>query len=321
MTLYIDKFCEFVDVSEFRVSNFPRFILFCGGPINRDPNGNRYSARDFILRRLTDHYPDVAYRVLLIEDMDDWFMDGHFVELLSFERHLSQLSSVIFLAAESPGSYCELGSFAVDPGILSRLMVLISEKNNLEKSYISLGPIKQLQATDERRVSVYPWRAGTGEDGIPWIISDDLEAHWKSIIEDLIRFDREVPRQTKFQIEIAGHLSLLICDLVDLFGALIVSEVEVLLRKIIGLGRFSKAEVSRHLFVLVQVELLEKVQRGHSAYFMPKSDCRFMDYAFKPDAPAGIKDRQKLKVDIRLWFKENDERRFKAIQDKLGVRE
>ncbi len=51
--------------------------------------------------------------VRIAEHYKDWSHDSIYRDLVSFERHVAELSSVIVLVLESPGSIADLGLFSV----------------------------------------------------------------------------------------------------------------------------------------------------------------------------------------------------------------
>ncbi|MHB8565222.1 MAG: retron St85 family effector protein, partial [Acidiferrobacteraceae bacterium] len=86
------------------------FIFLCGGPANvREPRP--VSVRDAIYRELAKS-DDIGRRIRVAEHYKDWAHDSIYRDLVSFEKHLAELSSVIVLVLESPGALAELGLFS-----------------------------------------------------------------------------------------------------------------------------------------------------------------------------------------------------------------
>jgi hypothetical protein len=66
------------------------------------------SIRDAMFRELAKDSA-VEKRIRVAEHYKDWSHDSIYQDLVSFERHLAELSSVIVLVLESSGSIAELG--------------------------------------------------------------------------------------------------------------------------------------------------------------------------------------------------------------------
>lgn len=119
---------------------YPKFIFLCGKGFDKSKkdsykNSNRGIIQDYIKKLL----PDV--NIVLSEQMwEDGFDES--IDLLTFEEFLAEVSDVIILFVESPGSFCELGTFAyADVLFGDKLVVVIDEKYRDSRSFISTGPV------------------------------------------------------------------------------------------------------------------------------------------------------------------------------------
>ena len=150
-----DEFISKVLLSESQVLSFDGFIFLCGGRI--DVSSPRpVSVRESLRRQLAKR-ADLEARVRLAESYNDWSAEGHYGDLLVFEDHIAQLSAVIVLVLESPGSLAELGLFSALPDFREKLLVFVSNHHYAESSFVRLGPIKYLEDTLGNRVECYPW--------------------------------------------------------------------------------------------------------------------------------------------------------------------
>ena len=311
---FIDSFISRVDVGNFRISNFTKIIFFCGGPWSIAPIMESMSARDFLLKKTSEQNAELFDRFYFENAMGKWLEGGHYVDLHTFEQHISEICSVVFLIAESPGSYSELGSFVTVPTIVEKLYVVTNTSMDNDETYISLGPVKFLRGVkegDETRVRSYEWGSAFRTGHPPTVNSTDLEGIWKDIINNLIQFDENSQSEKSFSDKIDGHVSLFILDIIDLYGACKFREISGFLNKIID--HIDEATLKKHLFLLKNLELV-KAHRHGTDYFVSQSKLPHISYAFIPKTDSEVKDRLRLKQSIRKWFKENDDVRFEVIR-------
>lgn len=303
------EFTDATNVAEFRIARFSEHILFCGGPLNRDLNDqNKHSARDFLIDKISTSGHELCNRILFAEDVTDWYKEKHFIDLLSFERHISEIASLVFLVPESDGSYTELGAFANDNTINKKLFVLNNERNDQDTSFIALGPLALLRDISEDNITIYPWSKGRHPS--------ELEDAWQLILGDLSEFETSLVKHPKFDACIDGHISLLIVDIIGLFGALKITECKSLLKKVIS-EDFDE-NIERHLFMLEKLCLIQRKSRGRSAYFVSLSDEKFIKYSYKKGTPTTIIDRSGFSFSAMLWFHKNDKNRSAVIKEVYG---
>lgn len=133
---HVDAFLSSVNVGGLRIIAPSNRIFFCGGPYAADSDEPIFSARDFLLRRTLVNKTTLFQRFYYEEQMREWLNGGHFADLHNLEKHIAEISSVVFLIAESPGSYAELGSFVNSETILKKMFVVTNTEIDDEESYI-----------------------------------------------------------------------------------------------------------------------------------------------------------------------------------------
>ena len=273
---------EKLSIGRFKLSGHSGVIFLCGGPMV-DDGLDPQSARDFLHRKISRLEPELADRIFLAEEINSWYQDmlraDYTPDLLTFEQHLSGLSSAICLIVESPGSIAELGAFSVVREISARLMVAIRRKYEAESSFISLGPIDFLKKQHPTRnhVFVYPWRLRWSEAlelSVP--VLEDLEAMSADFVQDLKDFEQSIPKVVKFNKELDGHVSLLIAELVWMFSALKIRELADVLG---GIGLIlEEKDIKGHLFLLEKLGLTKTYPYRGSPYYVALNRNDFIDY-------------------------------------------
>src|SRR5580765_7916930 len=287
-----DIFVSRIDIAKTRLKPFDGFLFLCGGATSVEAIPLR-SVRHLIDRELTaGRYADLIPRLKLAEDIQDWFRDGMYKDLVTFEAHLAGLSSVIVLVLESAGSIAELGSFAVTDAIRERLLVLIGEVHYEQESFIRLGPIRRLENNSDKSVLVYDWHEARPLGGFTENPAM-LEAEVGVIVGAIREFHKSDVGEKVFKFSEPSHVMLLICELCDLFGALSQREIKGYLARLNP--ESSHSDVDQYLFLLTKCELLRIKSKSHGRYyFTPDWQPRF-SFAFNSGDRV---DRDRILIDV-----------------------
>jgi hypothetical protein len=299
-------FISNVDINATRVKSFRGFVFMCGGP--HDLNEPARSVRSLLIREMTSgRHSGLAERIKLAEEIQDWYSDATYTDLVQLEEHLASLSSLIVLVVESEGAIAELGVFSTIERFHGRLLTLVANTHYEIDSFIRLGPIRRLEKIDVERVLVYDW-IGRDAQGREVKKFDD-------IAEDIVDAVRKVnahlaapSSEMIFKWDDPLHVMLLVCELCDLFGALALLEIENYLEK---LGRkILVADLKRFLFLLEKCGLIARKANGNSRYFCAPSWKAHISFALGGNPV----DRDRLRVDVFNYYKENDSRRASVVR-------
>jgi hypothetical protein len=300
-------FLSRVELAKSRIRNFGGFVFLCGG--QKDLSfAPILSVRHLIYNELTSgKHSDIAHRLRLAEDIQDWFRGGAYNDLVTFEEHLAGLSDVIVLIVESPGAIAELGAFAVSPAISDRLLVLVAEFHYEQDSFIKLGPIKRLENKNADSVLVYDWH--DFDLGRPVERFEKLLDEMPAIVAAIREFMSVDTGERLFKKEDSSHLMLLVCDLVDLFGALPFKEIQECLATLsIDL---TTEILQQYLFLLEKCGLLRIKARGHGRYYYSENWSPRVSFALTPGPSI---DKQRLRVDVIDFYDSYEKTRSKVIK-------
>lgn len=163
-----------IDLSASRLKPYEGFIFLCGGPTDVAAT-HPVSIRDAIYRELAKD-KDIDRRIRVAEHYKDWSSEATYTDLVSFERHLAELSSVIVLVLESAGSIAELGLFSVIEEFKKKLLVFIETEHYRTDSFIRLGPIDYLEKNCNNSAECHRWMRGSGRAAVfDQIAASDLQ--------------------------------------------------------------------------------------------------------------------------------------------------
>lgn len=296
-----------------RVHAPTKVVLLCGGQyfVNDNDNGVKRKAASMrdAFYRLSPFEPFSKYRIVIPDDISFAPPAGPYEQLLHFERDLAQLCDLVLLFTESPGSFAELGAFAMVPEIAPRLLVLIDGKNYSDSSFIKLGPVRSLQL-DHGKNSVFV--IPLDQLGIPSIrdIGDANISEFKNLIEQPFKTRaNEVSTPTTFNPTIPGHMAKLIAGVIHHYGALTADEIMA------GLARLGLAIdaplVEQLLFCLNEVGWVFSETRGFETYHAASTDNSPLSFSVKTGA--ANPSRSLWRAELREYWRTNDTQRFRAI--------
>lgn len=302
------SFIARVDLSKTRVRAFEGFVLLCGGSTASDPVPFK-SVRHMIYHELTSgRHGDMATRLKVAEEIQDWFRDGNYRDLLTFEEHLAGLSAVIVLVVESPGAMAELGAFSMAETFLERLLVLIANVHYEEDSFIRLGPIKRVEEREAKHVLVYDWHE-IDYRGSPRERLENIEGEMAEIAEAIREFTSPSKSERVFKATEPAHVMLLVCELCALFGALNRTEIGDYLRALNV--NIEGEEIDRFLFLLHKCDLLAIKAYGHGRYYYPLEWRSRVSWGFSPGERI-ILDR--LRVDVAEYYEREISSRHEVLR-------
>ena len=303
-------FISSVEIDSTRVKSFRGFIFMCGGP--HDIRQAAESVRSLLIREMTSgNHSGLAERIKLSEEIQDWFRDAAYSDLVLLEEHLASLSSMIILVVESEGAIAELGVFSSFRRFSDRMITLIANENYEKDSFIRLGPIQKLENLDIDSVLVYDW---DGRDGLGRPIKrfSEIAGDIVETVAKIKGYLARPPSESVFRWDDPLHVMLLVCELCDLFGALGLLELEQYLEDL-GAG-ISQRELKQFLFLLERCNLISPKATGNKRYFCAPNWTTHISFGLggKPV------DRDRLRVDIFDYYRQNDQRRASLIRNQVS---
>lgn len=144
-----------LEKNESKFITYPKFIFLCGKAIDGQyEKTNRGILQNYLQKQSEDIF------IVLSERLWEESFNSN-IDLLTFEEFLAEISDVIVLFCESPGSYCELGAFAYANKLFSdKLVIVIDEQYKEAKSFIMTGPVAK--AKQDGATIVYAQLEGKG---------------------------------------------------------------------------------------------------------------------------------------------------------------
>lgn len=234
---------------------FPRFIFICGEQI-LDDFGNlirketlesQNNVRYFIMKNFNKHIYTGEYgkeshpaQCVISEYL---YSTDKAIDILTFEEVLAEISEYIIIITESPGTFCELGAFALHDSFVDKVIVINEDNPKFKSSFISLGPIKKIENQNEKNVILYSSKSALKS-------SLELNDMIKQIATKEVRFTPNLDSQ-------AINLKNLIYELLnltELFEPVTPYELEVLYKQIRDITNYTITNKDKHkIFSLKRV--------------------------------------------------------------------
>lgn len=280
-----------LDSKKFSVLLSKHHIFLCGGEVKATcPIPPSFRDRFFSFSAKKDNQIHNAF--VLAENFKDYFKENIYSDLLVFEDEIANLSTLVVIFLESPGSLVELGMFCSKPHFYKKLVIVAPQKDIQEEdSFIYLGPLENIKKKDGTSVVVYPWPD-------PKILEYD-ESNLSDLLSHINNKLALINQSEKFDSNNSGHNALLICEIVRLCYPILLSEIELALMALkISMG---KNDVLRHLYLLSKFQLINKYPYSRNQYYFPTSD---EERKIKLANAAGdqVVDPTKIKMSIRQTF-------------------
>lgn len=300
-----DILAKNIDLSTSRLKPYEGFIFLCGGPTNIS-EVKPISIRDAIHRELGKDRV-LEPRIRVAEDYKDWSHEATYRDLVSFERHLAELSSVIVLVLESAGSIAELGLFSVIDEFKKKILLIVETSFYQSESFIKLGPIDYLEKFHDNPAECHRWFEGAG--GLARFDSDAAE-QLQPELADAVRARASKPTPERlFDPKTWLDGALLACDLLSLCSALTLRELRDLLNEL-GCIR-TESEVKQIVFLLQRVGLIAMEPKGDQRFYVNIVERQYVNFTMRDNNF----DVMRFRSDILASYNSKEKKRFRAIQD------
>ncbi len=165
--IYNNVFCK--------TFNESYYVFLCGG-----------AGKEHIRNHVRALLEKKGYQILYPEDLFvDIINNDKKSDLLDYENLLANNADVVCVICESPGSFAELGAFAQNDTIKSRMIAAVNYRYKRDKSFIMLGPVRHLRKNNPHSVLEYDEK--------------DLELFCEELRKSFNQIKRKWPR---------GHINL-----------------------------------------------------------------------------------------------------------------
>lgn len=225
----------------------PRFIFICGEQILDDSGKliseemleSQNNVRYFIMKNFGKHIHAGEYgkesRPAQCVISEYLYSTDKAIDILTFEEVLAEISEYIIIVTESPGTFCELGAFALHDSFVDKVIVINEDNPKYKSSFISLGPIKKIENQNEKNVILYSSKSSLKS-------SLELNDMIREIATKEVKFTPNLDSQA---INLKNLLYELLC-LTELFEPITPYELEVLYKQIRDISNYTITNKDKH---------------------------------------------------------------------------
>lgn len=279
---------ENVTIEKERVDISSLSFFVCGGLVDARISPPP-SFRDRFFSYTAKKFNNIHESIVLAENFKDYFKENAYPDLLIFEEEIANISSLVIIFLESPGSLVELGMFCNKPKFYKKLLIVAPQDEiKQQDSFIYLGPLENIRKKEETSVAIYPWPDS----------DDELyeEEHLIDLCELVEKKISSADKSETFNRNNSGHIALLIVDIVTMCFPILISEIELALTALnIDIN---STDVSRHIYLLSKLELIGIYEySGHKYYYPIRRNHSYFSFV----RSRGF-DAQNFKMKLRQSF-------------------
>jgi hypothetical protein len=263
--------------------------------------------------RVAHAAPFEKYNAILAEDLNAFFPQGTYRDLLTLESDIAQIASLILVFSESYGSAAELGAFAMLPEISQRLLVVMDDKRYNENSFIKLGPLLSLSNSFGENAICVLNHGDLGIDRIDKLEKLDVGAFSYTIEQSISERIKGIPKHSTFNQKINGHVIKLIVGLIQWYGALTLEELEVALFCLNV--ECQKERISDFLLCAQFAKWIIADKRGVKTYYVAIAQIMAVKFHARPGKE--MVSRIRWQAAIRDYWGVHDRHRFSCIANAI----
>lgn len=281
-----------IDACRVEFSGAP-VVLLCGGKVEFDapPESPVFSFRHAISRSHT------TFEIFRPEEIKSWQADSIFSDLISFERELASICSLVVIVLESEGALAELGAFSQLSELSEKIIAVRSSHFAVHDSFINLGILRFITAKNQSAVKSYPWDIKN-----PSSITSEMTL---DVIADIKDELSKLPQSQILKPQHKSHTITLICEFVRLFMALKENEI---LEYLLLLGASTTIDQLRgQLFLLTEFRLIRKQIYGDAIFYM-RSDEPFHKLRITMKDKTASVDQLRIETQCSEYYAANSDK-------------
>ncbi len=200
--------------------------------------------------------------------------------------------------------------------IALRLLVVMDDKNYADPSFVKLGPVRRLEGKYGKSAVCVLNRRDINIPDITKVADVNLDNFAATLIAAITKRKSDYKERTTFIPDRPGHLIKLIVGLIQHYGALTETEIEVLL---FAMDLKVKPEkIPDYLLCAANANWIVKDKRGVEEYYcaLPNTGPA-IEYKLRKDLPVEERDRDRWRARVIEHWKATDPDRFSSIQATL----
>jgi hypothetical protein len=179
---------------------------------------------------------------------------------LAVEEKLAQLADIVIIFVESPGTFAEIGAFALSDPLRAKLLPILDQSFKANESFLTSGPVRWIDKDSKFAPPV-------------WTDFDKVLVAADAIENRLARIPRGRPASMNATdlMNSPKHLLFFVCDLIGVFGPCPIEHVSDTMVELLGPAAVH-VDVSLYLALGKAMRLLESFAFDGREYFFRRLD-------------------------------------------------
>jgi hypothetical protein len=243
-----------VDQYDFRT--IKKVVFLCGGyQSQRRDDLNAYFQRH--IQNALVFYAETVWAVIAASATS--------ANALKVEERLADLADIVVVIVESPGTFAEVGAFAISDPLRKKLLPILDAQHKGRESFIETGPVRWVDTDSKFRPTI-------------WTDLDQILTAADQIESRLARLGRGSPTRVTDLGSSPKHLVFFVCDLVAVFGPCPREHIATAIQDLLG-GGANAVDVDLYLGLGKAMRLLGSFDfEGREMFFRVLNDGRLSSF-------------------------------------------
>jgi hypothetical protein len=238
----------FLRRKEYQFRKLEKVIFLCGG--------YNSSRRDHLAIHLKRRSDDT--RVFYAEAVWDILAKGP-ANALQVERQLADLADLVIIVVESPGTFAELGAFALSDPLRHKLLPILDREYKEAESFINTGPVRWVDTDSTFAPSI-------------WVSHKRILEASAEVEERISRIPEPKTASFKDFADSPKHLVFFICDLAAIFGPCPLDHINRIANELLPAGA-NPLDAALYVALAKAMDILRSFPfEGLQYYYQPLKD-------------------------------------------------
>ncbi|MCH4292893.1 retron St85 family effector protein [Shewanella sp. 3B26] len=249
------------DIRNFIVNFNAVRIFVCGGEVDiKSTTCKSFRHKIFEYTAAKVDFKIIHDSLIMAEAFKNYYRNNY-SDLLTFEADIANLSTLILIFLEAPGSLVEFGLYCAKPEFFNKLIIVVPQQHvEQQDSFIYLGPLEFIKSKVDDSVLVYPFQDKS------CLYKDDYA---EDVCQTILNKIHSGNKTGKFEANNSGHLALLIFELIRLCFPIQQFEIEKVLKSL-GLDEVKQGTLKRLIYLLKEMDYIDSCGISSNTYFYPK---------------------------------------------------
>jgi hypothetical protein len=227
--------------NEYRFRRMPNVLFLCGGACS--------DRRDRLAEYVRRHRPDTL--VFYAEQIWEELSQTPGLSALEMEERLADLSDIVVIVVESPGTFAELGAFSLSERLRKKLLPILESDFRNGTSFIETGPVRWIDADSLFKPSIWTAHSRILE----------CAAEFRERLDRISPSPARIPDLTQS----TKHFVFFVCDIISVFGPCSCAHLEFYLKDLLGIDHPNRLIFLR---LAVSMKLVREFSIGDAKYYI-----------------------------------------------------